>query len=66
MMTVGFDLLPGGASTMMVPSGTKSWMSRGQSGQRLSMRGPTCVVSGDDGGIVALALAPEACCNASE
>eukprot|EP00961_Rhodomonas_salina_P168660 2273135-Rhodomonas_salina.1 len=43
MMTVGFDLLPGGASTMMMPSGTKFCMSGGQSGQRLSMRQPKCV-----------------------
>eukprot|EP00961_Rhodomonas_salina_P280533 3789438-Rhodomonas_salina.2 len=47
MMIVGFDLLPEGASTMMMPSGTKLRMSGGQSRQRLpvSMRGPMCVVT---------------------
>eukprot|EP00961_Rhodomonas_salina_P095004 1278176-Rhodomonas_salina.1 len=45
MMMAGFDLQPGGASTMMMPSGTKLWMSGEQSGQRLSMLGPMCVVT---------------------
>eukprot|EP00961_Rhodomonas_salina_P159875 2153021-Rhodomonas_salina.1 len=49
MTIVGFDLQPGGVSTMMMQSGTKlsGWimMSGGQSGQRLSMLGPMCVVT---------------------
>eukprot|EP00961_Rhodomonas_salina_P252650 3415118-Rhodomonas_salina.1 len=45
MTMVGFDLQPGGVSTMMMPSRTKLLMSGGQSGQRLSMRGPMCVVT---------------------
>eukprot|EP00961_Rhodomonas_salina_P193018 2604654-Rhodomonas_salina.2 len=67
MMMVGFDLQPGGASTMMMPSGTKLRMSGGQSGQRLSMRGPTsmCVVTVTGGG-VSLLSAPEGCCYASD
>eukprot|EP00961_Rhodomonas_salina_P263683 3563788-Rhodomonas_salina.3 len=50
MMIVGhcFDLLLGGASTMM-QLGVKFCMLRGQSlsasGQRLSMQGPMCVVT---------------------
>eukprot|EP00961_Rhodomonas_salina_P257800 3484078-Rhodomonas_salina.1 len=44
MTMVGFDLQPGGVLTMMMPSGMKLLMSGGQSGQRLLMWGPMCIV----------------------